>query len=252
MNYNSTKYWLSSLGLGPFICVAVAVLYSPQRACSQIAFGQVDTFQSGSTSGWQQGTSSPNPPTVVTSGGPSGGADAYLKTVSTGVGAGGKMIMFNTAQWLGDYNAVGVTKITADMANFGSTPLHMRIAFQGGPSSSRYASTNEQLLPANGVWRPVTFDLIPSELTLISGTDSVAAALRIVSELRILSSTTPLYNGDSVVAVLGTDNIRATSVPVPEPSMLPIGLLSIAAVTISSGRTRNRIKNIVIARCFAE
>src|SRR5437899_7506628 len=103
--------------------VGLAVLalgLMPSMAAGQIMFGQVDDFQDGTAAAWQQGGSSPNPPFNVSNGGPNGIGDAYLRTISTGGGGpGSKMIMFNTAQWSGDYVSAGVTRITAQLANFG-------------------------------------------------------------------------------------------------------------------------------------
>src|SRR5580765_6962808 len=117
-----------------FFAVIFCLLAVPLCALA-INFGQVDTFQDGTTMGWQEGTPSPNPPTNVPSGGPAGAGDAYVQNISSGgFGSGAKMVMFNDAQWSGSYNAAGVTRLTADMANQGATTLHMRVAIRGGPN----------------------------------------------------------------------------------------------------------------------
>jgi hypothetical protein len=122
------------------------------------------------------------------------------------------MVMFNSVQWTGNYNAAGVGRLTADMSNFGSTALHMRIAIRGGPGSSNYASVAAVDLPADGAWHPVAFDLTPSAMTNINGGDPLANVLTSVAELRILSAATPSSNGDSVEGTLGMDNLRAIDV----------------------------------------
>lgn len=197
---------------------------TPVRA--QLVLGQLDNFQDGTTANWSQGSFSPNPPVNVATGGPAGASDAYLQVTSNGIsGAGSKMVFFNTAQWTGNYLTAGVTQITADMANFGTTPLHMRIAFRGGPGLTQFGSTIETTLMPDSQWHPVTFDLSAGGLTNIGGIDPLNTTLGNVIELRILSAQSgPAFNGDTVMGILGVDNIRA--VGVPEPGS--IGLCSLA------------------------
>jgi hypothetical protein len=177
-------------------------------------FGQFDTFQDGTTMNWREGVGSPNPPTNVSSGGPGGVGDRFLRDVSSGgFSAGSRMIMFNKVQWTGNYNGAGVDRITAQMANFGSTILNMRITLQGGPFDSRCSSTTAAQLPPDGVWRPVAFDLTPSALTIISGPDALSQILDDVAELRIVSAANgPAYEGDIIGATLGVDNIIARDI----------------------------------------
>jgi len=66
--------------------------------------------------------------------------------------------MFNTVQWIGNYIAEGVAQLNSDMANFGGSPLSMRIAIQG--SGTRYGSTTAvNLLAGSGQWQQVSFGL---------------------------------------------------------------------------------------------
>ena len=129
------------------------------------------------------------------------------------------MIMFNEAQWTGDYNAAAASRLAADMANFGATTLHMRVTIRGGPGSTVFSSTVAVDLPADGVWRPVMFDLTPSAMTLIGGSDTLADVLGSVNQLRILSAEAdPAFQGDPIVATLGMDNLRVVSVTPPTPT----------------------------------
>lgn len=188
-------------------------------AARGITFNQVDTFQDGSTMNWREGDPSPNPPVNVASGGPAGAGDRFLENESSGgFGAGSRMLMFNQAQWLGNYNAAGVNRITAQMANFGTTTLHIRIAFRGGSSGTLFGSNTAASLPNDGVWRAVTFDLTASALTNIGGSNTLAQTLDNVTELRIVSAVGgAAFNGDAVSGTLGVDNITATSIPVAPP-----------------------------------
>jgi hypothetical protein len=193
---------------------AATGLFALPATAGAITFGQVDAFQDGGTAGWQEGGVSPNPPTNIANGGPTGTGDAFLQDISTGEsGAGSRLIMFNTAQWAGDYNLARVDRITAQMANFGTGTLHMRVALRGGPSFSTYGSTVAADLPPDGQWHSVTFDLTPAALTNIGGIDTVAQVLGSLTEVRILSAQNgPAFNGDVIAATLGVDNITARDV----------------------------------------
>jgi hypothetical protein len=129
------------------------------------------------------------------------------------------MVMFNQVQWNGDYNAAGASRLTADMANFGATPLHMRVAIRGGPGFTLFGSTTAIDLPPDGVWRPVSFDLTPSAMTNIGGADTLAVVLGSVFELRVLSAEAgPSGTGDPIKATLGMDNLRAVNATLPIPT----------------------------------
>jgi hypothetical protein len=180
-----------------------------------VVFGQLDDFQDGTTMGWSEGLPTPNPPTNIPNGGPNGTGDRYLQNIATGgLGAGSKQVMFNQLQWAGNYVGTSVTRVSGMMANFGTTPLHMRIAFNGGLLFSQYGSTNAVMLPADGAWRPVTFTLNAANLTLLFGTESLDTVLSAVNEFRILSAEAgPSFVGDPVPSTLGVDNLRAMTIP---------------------------------------
>jgi hypothetical protein len=188
---------------------------SPAPAFAAIVFGQLDDFQGGTTMGWSEGFPSPNPPENVATGGPGGAADRFLRNVSSGgFGAGSKQVMFNTNQWAGNYNAAGITRISAWVANFGDTTrqetLHLRLSFASG--ANQFSSTRSVDLPPDGVWRRVHFDLTDSALTRVGGSGTAASALSNVTELDLLSSTVPAYRGSAirgVNAVLGVEDLRA-------------------------------------------
>jgi len=204
----------SETGRGAF--VAALLILSAGAARGAVAFGQLDDFQGGETLGWQQGAQSPQPPSIVSSGGPNGAGDAYLQNISVGgSGPGSKQIMFNTSQWLGDFISAGVTRIDAEMANFGNTPLAMRLSIQGGSDGTEVSSTNAVALPADrGVWHAVQFDLTAAGLTSIAGTSSLSQVLSDVTTFRLLSvARGPASRGDTLASTLGVDDIRALTVP---------------------------------------
>ncbi|MAE62111.1 MAG: hypothetical protein CMJ49_12230 [Planctomycetaceae bacterium] len=179
------------------------------KPASAVTCGQIDDFQALSVSGWVEGFGSPNPPTVVSDGGPGGVGDHALENSSSGgFGPGSKMIMFNAAQWTGDYTALNLpeVRIEARMANTGATALSMRIALQGA-FGQRYATTTGAALPADGQWHQVSFGLTASDLSLIGGSASLATVLGNVSEMRINSASAPAWTGDSLVGTLRMDNL---------------------------------------------
>jgi hypothetical protein len=98
------------------------------------------------------------------------------------------------------------------MANFGASALSMRIAIQDG-LGSRFGSTLSVALPADAVWHSIAFAVRAADLTLVSGTSTVEAALSDVVQLRVLAAASaPAWQGDSIASTLGIDNIRATAV----------------------------------------
>ena len=231
-----TTFFLLLLGLHSTV---------PLGDARAITLGQIDDFEDGTVLGWREGGPSPNDPFPVASGGPSGPGDGYLENRSSGFfGAGSRMVMFNTSSWSGDWNDEGIQKITAHMANFGATDLFMRIAIQGD-GTGRYSSTDAVVLPADGLWREVTFGVSTSDLTLIGGASSLDQVLASVSILRILSARFgPNWVGDAVVGDLGVDNIRA--VPPVEvdvtldaqdgPILVSAGQVVVVGVELEPGR----------------
>jgi hypothetical protein len=184
-----------------------------------VTLGQIDDFEDGTTQLWSEGGPSPNPPQNMASGGPAGVDDNYLSNTSTGIGSSGsKMVMSNTGPWSGDYISEGIQGIKMMMANFGSTPLQMRIAISG-PSATRYGSTTAFNLPADGAWHPVVFGMTESDLTNLGGIATPNQVLANVGTVRILAAGGgPSWTGDSIAASIGVDDIEAVSVSVPVES----------------------------------
>ena len=183
-------------------------------AGAAITFGQIDDFQSGDTMGWSQGGPSPNVPSVIPTGGPAGIDDKYLQNISSGgFGPGSKQVMMNMTQWAGNYTMAGVTRITAELANFGSKPLSMRVVLEGGPGSSSFVSTNAFPLPTDKFWHAATFELTAAALEPVEGSDSLTDVLGSVTSLRIISAQMAGSRGDAIAATLGADDIRALTLP---------------------------------------
>lgn len=187
-----------------FIAVAISTALA-------IVPNQSDNFEDGTTQGWGSGVSNPNPPTNITFGGPDGANDNYLFATATGgTGAGSKLVIINSAQWTGDYITVGVQSISMYIKNFGATTLSMRVALRG--PGGDFWSVNPIVVAASSDWQPVTFSILPTNLT---GGANVNSTLSGVTSVRILHSVAGGFSGDPVAAQIGLDNITAASQPIP-------------------------------------
>jgi hypothetical protein len=219
----------SLVAITTVILVSVAV----PTVAHAVVFGQVDTFQSGSTAGWHGNL----PPTVV-GGGPGGEGDKYLQTTSSGgSGSDGILGLNNNAQWTGDYLSPGVTALSMDLLNSGTVDLQMRV-FVASQIGGGFASTMAYELPADGLWHHAVFGLTASDLTWLGTSAGILdGTLQHNSVLRIYHQTGPLTDGSGtpVAAQLGIDYIRA----VPEPGA--VGLLALGiACAVARGRTDGR------------
>jgi hypothetical protein len=210
--------------------VPAAVLLTPSASPAQITLGQKDTFESG-LQGWTQGINSGGSGLANPTGGPGGAADHYMQITSQGgFGADSKLIVFNQAQWTGNYIAAGVTAIEMDLMapTTNTQPLSMRVGFQNPTLRQGYASTVAFNLPADGQWHHAVFKLTATDMTAINAPPAFNTFMSSVPEMRILSSASPALNGDTIAAVAGVDNVLATTTPVPEPT----GVLAAAAAVV--------------------
>ena len=189
-----------------FVC---GVFFLATSVTLAVSVGQTDDFQDGTTQGWGSGFPNPNPPVNIATGGPLGAGDRYLEiSANGGVGAGSRLIAFNTTQWSGDYATPSINLITAELNNLSATPLTMRLAIDG--AGGKFSSTVGVALPAFSGWTPVEFGFSASNFTASVGGLDINATLSSVSVLRILHNTVPDFNaGPSVLATLGVDNITA-------------------------------------------
>ncbi len=196
--------------------LALAVIVLSPVAARAIAVGQMDTFQDGTSQGWQTGL---GPIPNVASGGPAGAGDRYIQYSSSGsAGANSRMVIFNAAQWLGDYVGAGVTRVEMDLNNFSTPTLSIRLAFFLDAGTG-YVTTTPFALSGNSGWQHAGFDLVAGNFTAIGSPGDFNALLSNFSgQLRILSSGSPSLIGDTVAATVGYDNIQA----VPEPGSLAL------------------------------
>lgn len=173
-----------------------------------ISSNNIDDFQDGTTQGWGSGSTNPNPPSNVANGGPSGLGDRYLLIQSTGgSGAGSKLVSFNESQWTEDFVSEGIIGISADLKNFGSTDLHLRLRFDG--PGGTLLSGSGIFLPAESDWTSV---LLPVEAADLTGGSNYNTTMSNVSRLWIFHNSDPTFpppptGPPSIVAQLGVDNI---------------------------------------------
>jgi len=219
---------MNSRSRGAALAACLAFLGGPAAA---IGFGQSDTFEDGSTQGWDSGAANGSPPVNVAGGGPAGAADHYMLVTGSGVhGPGGKLVALGGVQWTGNYLAAGVSGITMDVDNFGSTDLSLRLYVLGGVGLSALSLTPVTLAAGSG-WTQVFFDLSPA--TLLGPAE---ATLANVTGLRLYHGPTAAYPGVDVAAALGVDNITA----VPEPGPAALLAAGLAVLGLQAWRRRRR------------
>ena len=181
--------------------------------CAQTV-GQIDDFEDGTTQGWVVGlfgATPPNPPTNEPTGGPAGVDDNFLKYASTGTsGAGSKMIIQNVdSRWLGDFTTAGVVRIKMDVRVTGAD-LDLRVSLTGG--GGRISTTNAVTVTAGTSWTSIIIPIAAADMETVTGGSSVSGTLANVTEMRILSSPTPSWQGETIAATLDVDNIMAMAV----------------------------------------
>src|ERR1035437_4099913 len=175
-------------------------------AAFAVTANQVDNFQDGTTQNWISGSLNQIQP-VVLSGGFGGASDKFLRVVSNGSAtAGGKLVVFNISQWSGNYNSANIVNISMRVRNSGTSPLKLRMGFNG--SAGWFISINPVNLPADGVWKQISFPLHPADLT---GTGDANTTLSGVTQFRILHNSIADYRGEPVVAQLDVDDITAVA-----------------------------------------
>ena len=221
------------------LLVATFLLCHPCPANAQITLNQIDTFGSGTTANWTQGGTGSG--VVVVLGGPAGAADQYLQITSIGGGgATSRLVTFNRTQWIGNYTTAGVTAISVDLrapvTNNQARPI--RLTFRDGATSTGYSS-DAFSLPNDGLWHHTLFPLTAANFTAVGSPTAFDTFLTTTTELRILSAASPSLLGDSIVAVVGVDNIQAGVAPVPEPTLVLAAVVPLLVASLRIRRSRS-------------
>jgi hypothetical protein len=205
----------------------VATLVAVPGLAWSAVVGHIDTFQSLTSDGWFAGGLGlgqvpPVPPQVVTTGGPNGAGDAFLRVSAIGGnGPGSRLVAINGTQWAGNYLGAAIGIIALDLVNLGTSDLTVRLLFEnpvGGPPTDEAVTNFGALLPAGGGWTHWLFPVSSTDLTPVFG--SVDALLSNVTLMRVIHSVAA-DDADPITGVLGVDNISAAaSVPEPGSSVL--------------------------------
>ena len=222
-------------GLAGAAAVASLVLICAMPARSAVTQGQVDDFENGTLFNWHTGVNNPNPETNVSSGGPAGANDNYMRLTSNGGGAGGRVVVFNdNMQWSGDFLAAHVDEIQMQVNSFliapppigGQQTLNLRLILTG--SGGTLCTVSDVLVPPGSGWITAHFPLNAANLT--GGSTSI---LSDITEVDLVHSATPILTRISsppVIAQLGVDNIRAVTVPEPGTAAGAMMMTAAAAV----------------------
>ncbi len=211
--------------ISPCALVIASLSFAPSALAINI--GVRDDFQTGTVSEWYGGTTI----TPVTNG-QIGATDQFI-TVQTAAasGAGSHLATHNSEpRWTGDYLGAGVTAITVDMRNQGTTTLQMRVVLFG--LGNRWTSTTPVTLAPNSGWQHLTFPITQSSLSRVLGSGTYQDSLGSVSQIMFRHATGLSSGGTTVSATVGIDNVAA----IPAPGAA--GVLGVGAVLAGMRRRR--------------
>jgi hypothetical protein len=246
----------------PLAAVCFVMLSTGPRA-GGVTLGQVDTF-GANVQGWFGGNGGGAGPQRITSGGPGGAGDAYMRWSATSTPIGAK----NESQWSGDYLAAGVEAIELDINNFGGTELAMRLVLFHTSDAIAWSSTEAVAVAPFSGWTHIVLSLAPADLTnilipgaLVTTPPYNTPEFTLGDSLRLLIRHDPGDGtpgaGPSLVGenpngfvgsvgnpyTIGVDNIRASMAVIPEPSRL--ALLVTSAMVLGFARRRSRFGRVI-------
>jgi hypothetical protein len=218
----------------PWLLAAVTAAWITVPHARGVVIDQLDDFQDSTTQGW--GIGAGPQPEIMTDGGPLGASDRFMMMTADGSSSGGRLTVFNRSQWLGDYIAAGVTAVQIDLRNFSTQTLTIRIAFKNttSPGSAGFSSATGFSLPADGQWHTAVFPITAAGMAPVFNPGDFNTFMMNPAEMRILHATSPSVTGNSIVAQMGVDNIRA--IPAPGAAAL---LVSGAALAFRRRRVYN-------------
>lgn len=214
---------MNPLGLRIILGAGMA-LYCGSSAPVALALthGRVDTFSNGSTEGWVSPAGNPNPPQVVSTGGPAGAGDGYVFVTAIDGAPSGELSALNVTQWAGDYTQAGVSAFQMDCWNAGKSALVVRIQISRvsplGRATDVVVSKPIVLPPGKG-WVPVVVSIVSGDLRTLAG--DAGLALSGATEVQIVQGPVHAFQGEDqarppgAFRALGVDNFRALGVPVP-------------------------------------
>ncbi len=197
----------------------LCLIAAASSVSSQVALNQTDNFSNGTTQNWSKGNNSPA--------GYLTNQNNQLQNISDGSGQGGKITMFNSSQWAGDYVGAGVTSIKMNVTNVSSSsPLHLRLVFAGSGGQNfitQYASKNAVIIPS-GASQSIVFPIEDMDLDKLQSfsTATYQDIFSAVLSLRLIHSVNGgSSNGSAVVATLVIDDITACGSSTNNPLSTP-------------------------------
>lgn len=190
---------------------------SALSASAAVSLHQHESFQGFHD--WDSGSQNPNPPAVLADSGPGGNGDASLKVTANGSSvAGGRLVVYSQSDWTGAFVSQNITSLAIHIRNGGSTPLAMRLAFNG--PGGWFVTPSQAVAPFSG-WNALLFDIRPTAL-LASGGSNAGQTMAGVTETRVLHSNTTDFRGARISSSFLMDNVRA----IPEPQIASIATLA--------------------------
>jgi hypothetical protein len=185
------------------ICLAMGL-----RSTLAVTGDELDDFQDGSNGGW--GGNTTGQIENITTGGPAGAGDRFLRVDVVGFHLGTK----NTNQWAGDYLTAGIKAVEVTLNHLapGDDDVEMRVLLFG--PGGTFASQNLTPTITANEWTQYTFGLTSRELVHVTGGSGILAdTLAEVSTLLLrndtLIPTPPRTHPPHITATIGIDNIRA-------------------------------------------
>jgi hypothetical protein len=211
---------LSSAGI-----LSLLFLFSAAAPSSAIVLNTPDDFQAMpfTSMGWGIGMEASTP--VLNQVDPlpafEGDRALFMSTDPMFELGAGRLLVSNVDQWLGDWTAVGVARISMDVFNpTAGLELAMRIGIAGdvigpqNPPAGDVYVTNAITVPADNMWHTLIFDVLADDFVPASEDASdIAGALSDVTTMRIIHNTLPEFRGESLAdepyGAFYLDNITA-------------------------------------------
>jgi hypothetical protein len=194
--------------------LVIVCLMLAAAAAYSITLGQIDTFEDGTTMGWQG--SFLDPPTNVPTGGPRGADDNYLQVVDAP-----NLATYCEGIWAGDWTSAGVNVVEVHVKNDGPQSVELRGVWFGTTTNERATSSVALAVPPDGVWRKIAFPCRASDLVVVQGTETVAQILAGTSRFMFRHDPgAPDPRGTPVDATIGLDNIEASNKADYQPTAL--------------------------------
>ncbi len=184
-------------------------LITPLLTQGAINLGVLSDFEDGTVQGWSGNGSSPV--SNIATGGPAGTGDNFLQ-----FDGAVRFATKNTS--ISGVLDSAVTAFTVDMMRPAGNPsLEMRLVLFGPSTGDRWTSTNEVVVPNDGVWRNYEFSVLETDLTRVLGSNTYANLVASVNRIMFRYDPDPANStGVAAAGNMGIDNVTA----IPEPGQI--------------------------------